>query len=240
MVEFEALIEMLNRLQVFTHAVVAAGGRGGIEAHLAFGCLARLNRTLHAIALLLPDGHGLEIMSLMRPVAEAATRLRWVGRDRERAQLLIDDSSLQTGVMAERWLTHGLTIPAHVEAVLASAAEVLARRALASRRDLQVPNSEMMEQRIWGRAKTPFYDLFFRRGSDDVHATAGSAARALRAETPEDCRQALHYALAATSLLLEAALHVLDRPDALVELRDLSRSLGVNWDPDLLPTSTTP
>ena len=79
-------------------------------------------------------------MTLMRPVAEAAIRVRWVGGDRERAQLLIDDSSLKTAVMAERWLAHGLTIPAHVEAVLASAAEVLARHALVSRR-------ETMEQR---------------------------------------------------------------------------------------------
>lgn len=229
MIEIDALIGLLNRLQTFTHAVVSRGVSGGVEVRLAYAYLVRLNRSLHAIALLTPDGHGIEILSLMRPIAEAAIRVRWVGKERDRAVLLIDQSSLDAGLMWERLLAHGLTIPEHIEGIRAAATEVLVRRNLRGRAELQVPSPEEMERRIWGR--TTYYDMFFRRGSADVHASAGSAARAVHGESAEDHRLALHYALAAASLLLEASLAVIGPEASLAELRTMSRELGVNWDP---------
>ncbi len=223
------LIDTLNGLAPLVAEAVARGAHGGPGVGLAFGQLARLNRTLHAVALLVPHDHGSEVMILARVLVEAAVRVRWAGTDEHRLRLLLDHATLEGLQKAEALLRHGLVglEDAGLAKLRADADAVERRRQTRRPKQVGLPTPEQMERQIWGHAF--IYDVIFRRTSDEAHASVFAAQRALQGATEESVARALHFALVGASLLFEAAVGTLGWPELIPRLRGVTGWLQIDW-----------
>lgn len=219
----------LSRMQEVADAAVGRGSGTGPARKIAYVYVTRLAESLQAIDLLAAARLPREIMTLCRPISEAAIRVRWMNTEAERAALLVDESTLQSSRLLEAWARQGVRDDEQLADLRAAVADVKLRRGSDDVANIGLPKTlEQMEKQIWPNPIV--YDLLFRWACQDAHGALSSALKTVRSDPEEEFRAAVHHSAMAAKMLLEAALPILGHHDLRAELRRGAEWLKHDWD----------